>query len=239
MQCAMKYRLETVGIDVLLVRLFEHIDEENIPWLLAAASRLRGAFGQQLIDLVPSYTTLMLHYDIQRLDDRDARLRVQQALQDLQPEQGETAGQRHELPVWYHTSVGPDLVQLARAKGITEQALVKAHCARDYRVFALGFAPGFAYLGLLDPQLAAPRLATPRKRVPAGSVGIAEQQTAVYPSVSPGGWNLLGRTAVRLFDPARDGYSLLKPGDSVRFVAIERSEFLRQGGDDTPLEPEA
>lgn len=239
MQCAMKYRLETVGIDVLLVRLFEHIDEENIPWLLAAASRLRDAFGQQLIDLVPSYTTLMLHYDIQRLDDRDARLRVQQALQDLQPEQGETAGQRHELPVWYHASVGPDLAHLARAKGIAEHALIQAHCARDYRVFALGFAPGFAYLGLLDPQLAAPRLATPRKRVPAGSVGIAEQQTAVYPSVSPGGWNLLGRTAVRLFDPVRDGYSLLKPGDSVRFVAIERSEFLRQGGDDTPLEPDA
>lgn len=239
MQCAMKYRLDTVAIDALLVRLFERIDEGNIPWLLAAASRLRGAFGEQLIDLVPSYTTLMLHYDIQQLDDRDARLMVRQALQDLQPEQGEASGHRHQLPVWYHTSVGPDLARLARLKGITEQAVINAHGARDYRVFALGFAPGFAYLGLLDQDLAAPRLATPRKQVPAGSVGIAEQQTAVYPSVSPGGWNLLGRTAVQLFDPVREGYSLLKPGDSVRFVAIERSEFLRQGGDDTPLEADA
>lgn len=238
MQCAMKYRLDTVGIDVLLVRLFERIEESNIPWLMAAASGLRGAFGDRLIDLVPSYTTLMLHYDIQQLDECDARLLVQQSLQDLQPEQNEGAGDRHELPVWYHASVGPDLARLAKLKGTTEQAVIQAHCARAYRVFALGFAPGFAYLGLLDPQLTAPRLATPRKQVPAGSVGIAERQTAIYPLQSPGGWNLLGRTAVRLFDPEREGFSLLQPGDSVRFVAIDHSEFLRQGGDDTPMEPE-
>ncbi len=231
----MNYRLETIGLDVLLIRLFEQIDEANIPWLLAAANRLRATFGAQLVDLVPSYTTLMLHYDIEQLNDVQARGAVRNALANLQPEQNETSGRRHELPVWYHASVGPDLTRIAKLKGLSEQAVIAAHCGRDYRVFALGFAPGFGYLGLLDPALATPRLDTPRQRVPAGSVGIAEQQTAIYPLQSPGGWNLLGRTAVTLFDPDREGYSLLQPSDRVRFVAIDRAEFLRQGGDDTPM----
>lgn len=234
----MNYRLETVGLDVLMVRLFDRIDESNIPWLLAAAERLRHEFGSLLIDLVPSYTTLMLHYDMALLDDRSARAAAHGALRNLQPAEGEHCGSRHEIPVWYDASVGPDLARVARHRGVSEQALIQAHCGRDYRVFALGFAPGFGYLGLLDPALVTPRLASPRQRVPAGSVGIAERQTAIYPQTSPGGWNLLGRTAVTLFDAQRE-YSLLQPGDSVRFVAIERSAFVRQGGDDTPLEPES
>lgn len=235
----MNYRLETVGLDVLLVRLFEHIEEANIPWLLGAAIRLRREFATCLIDLVPSYTTLMLHYNIEQLDEGAARQAVHRALQDLQPQEAQGEGSRHELPVWYDPSVGPDLPRIATLKGISETAVIQAHCSRDYRVFALGFAPGFGYLGLLDAELAAPRLNTPRKRVPAGSVGIAEHQTAIYPLVSPGGWNLLGRTATRLFDPARDGYSLLQPGDSVRFVPIGHGEFIRHGGDDTPMEADA
>ena len=91
-------------------------------------------------------------------------------------------------------------------------------------------------MGLVEPELAAPRLSTPRQKVPTGSVGIAERQTAVYPLVSPGGWNLLGRTATRLFDPQRDGYSLLAPGDRVRFVAIDRDTFIAAGGDATPMD---
>ncbi|MCY1446834.1 putative protein YbgJ [compost metagenome] len=114
--------------------------------------------------------------------------------------------------------------------------IVRRHSEREYQVFALGFAPGFAFMGLVEEALAAPRLATPRKRVAAGSVGIAERQTAAYPAVSPGGWNLIGRTPSKLFDRARDGYSLLQPGDRVRFVAVDRATFINLGGDDTPLE---
>ena len=230
-------RIETVAIDSLMLRLFDQVDEANMPWLMAAAERLHAAFSAQLIDLVPSYTTLMLHYDSLQLSEAQARERMQQALTGLQPLAIGDNGQRHELPVWYHPSVGPDLQPLALLAGCTAQQVIERHCSRDYPVFTLGFAPGFAYMGLVDQSIAAPRLATPRQRVPKGSVGIAERQTAVYPLVSPGGWNLIGRCPLALFDRERDGYSLLKPGDRVRFVAIDQAEFLRLGGDPTPMEP--
>ncbi|MDH1552712.1 MULTISPECIES: 5-oxoprolinase subunit PxpB [Pseudomonas] len=223
----MKLRIEVVAFDSLMVRLFERIDEANMPWMLAASQCLRAAFGQHLLDVVPSYTTLMVHFD---LPPAEARALIAQALDGLQPDAG-SAGRRHEIPVWYHASVGPELPVLAARSGLTEGEVVRLHSEREYPVFALGFAPGFGFMGLVDERLASPRLSTPRKRVAAGSVGIAERQTAAYPAVSPGGWNLIGRTPVRLFDHEREGYSLLQPGDRVRFVAVTRDEFLALGGD--------
>ena len=114
--------------------------------------------------------------------------------------------------------------------------VIERHSARTYQVFALGFAPGFAFMGLVDECLASPRLQTPRKRVPAGSLGVADRQTAIYPLVSPGGWNLVGRSPTRLFDRELDGYSIWQPGDRVRFQPIDHAEFVRLGGDDTPYE---
>ncbi|AUG00893.1 allophanate hydrolase [Pseudomonas sp. 09C 129] len=233
----MKIRLEVVAIDCLMVRLFDAIAEANMPWMLAASERLRTAFGGQLIDLVPSYTTLMVHYDLRALSPSQARELIDLALTDLTPD-SRTGGQRHVLPVWYDLSVGPELSLLSRRSGLSVNEVIRCHSEREYQVFALGFAPGFAFMGLVDEVLAVPRLDTPRKRVAAGSVGIAERQTAAYPVVSPGGWNLIGRTPSRLFDRERDGYSLMQPGDSVRFAAVDHAEFIRLGGDDTPL-PEA
>ncbi|AMS13716.1 allophanate hydrolase [Pseudomonas chlororaphis] len=230
----MKIRLEVVAIDCLMVRLFDAIAEANMPWMLAASERLRAAFGGQLIDLVPSYTTLMVHYDLTALSPSQARELIDLALTDLTPD-SRTGGQRHVLPVWYDLSVGPELSLLSRRSGLSVNEVIRCHSEREYQVFALGFAPGFAFMGLVDEVLAAPRLDTPRKRVAAGSVGIAERQTAAYPVVSPGGWNLIGRTPSRLFDRERDGYSLMQPGDSVRFAAVDHAEFIRLGGDDTPL----
>ncbi|MGG7598979.1 5-oxoprolinase subunit PxpB [Pseudomonas sp. B21-023] len=228
-------RIEVVAVDSLMVRLFDAIDEGNMPWILAASQRLRDAFGQQLIDLVPSYTTLMVQFD---LAPGEGRQRILHALEGLRPDAG-NSGRRHEIPVWYHASVGPELPVLAARSGLSEAEVIEVHCGRDYPVFALGFAPGFGFMGLVDERLATPRLSTPRKRVAAGSVGIAERQTAAYPAVSPGGWNLIGRTPVRLFDRERDGYSLLQPGDRVRFVAVGHAEFINLGGDDSPLEAQA
>ena len=223
----MKPRIEVVAIDSLMVRLFDRIDEANMPWMLAASQRLSGVFGEHLLDLVPSYTTLMVQFD---LPPGEARALINQALEGLQPDTG-SGGRRHEIPVWYDASVGPELPVLAARSGLSEAEVVRLHSERDYPVFALGFAPGFGFMGLVDERLASPRLSTPRKRESAGSVGMAERQTAAYPAVSPGGWNLIGRTPVRLFDRDRDGYSLLQPGDRVRFVPVSRSEFLAMGGD--------
>ena len=231
----MKPRIEVVAIDCLMVRLFDVIAEANMPWMLAATQRLRSAFGTALVDLVPSYTTLMVHYELTALSPAEARQRIDQALADLQP-QAQGSGQCHVLPVWYDLRVGPELSVLSQRSGLTVDEVIRRHSAHEYQVFALGFAPGFAFMGLVDEALATPRLSTPRKRVAAGSVGIAERQTAAYPVVSPGGWNLIGRTSAKLFDRERDGYSLMQPGDTVRFQAVDHAEFIRLGGDDTPLE---
>lgn len=234
----MKPRIEVVAIDCLMVRLFDAIAEDNMPWMLAATRRLREGFGSALVDLVPSYTTLMVHYDLLALSPAQARELIDQALTDLQP-QAHGSGHCHVLPVWYDLSVGPELTLLAQRSGLAVDEVIRRHSQHHYQVFALGFAPGFAFMGLVEEQLAAPRLNTPRKRVAPGSVGIAERQTAAYPVESPGGWNLIGRTPAKLFDRERDGYSLMQPGDSVRFEAIGRAEFINLGGDDTPLEAQA
>ena len=234
----MKPRIEVVAIDCLMVRLFDAIAEANMPWMLAAAQRLREGFGAALVDLVPSYTTLMVHYDLIALSPAQARELIDHALTDLQP-QAQGSGQCHVLPVWYDLSVGPELTLLSQRSGLAVDDVIRLHSAHEYQVFALGFAPGFACMGLVDEVLASPRLSTPRKRVAAGSVGIAERQTAAYPVVSPGGWNLIGRTPAKLFDRARDGYSLMQPGDTVRFEVVSRVEFINLGGDDTPLEAQA
>ena len=234
----MKLRIEVVAIDCLMVRLFDVIAEANMPWMLAATQRLRAGFGTALVDLVPSYTTLMLHYDLTALSPTQARALIDQALADLQP-QAQGSGQCHVLPVWYDLSVGPELTVLAQRSGLAVDEVIRRHSAHEYQVFALGFAPGFAFMGLVDEILATPRLSTPRKRVAAGSVGIAERQTAAYPVVSPGGWNLIGRTPAKLFDRERDGYSLMQPGDTVRFESVSHAEFINLGGDDTPLEAQA
>lgn len=234
----MKPRIEVVAIDCLMVRLFDAIAEANMPWMLAATQRLREGFGAALVDLVPSYTTLMVHYDLTALSPAQARALIDQALTDLQP-QAQGSGQCHVLPVWYDLSVGPELTLLSQRSGLAIDDVIRRHSAHEYQVFALGFAPGFAFMGLVDEILAAPRLSTPRKRVAAGSVGIAERQTAAYPVVSPGGWNLIGRTPAKLFDRERDGYSLMQPGDTVRFEAVDHAEFIKLGGDDTPLEAQA
>ena len=232
----MNLRIESAAIDSLMVRLFDQIDEANMPWLIAAAEQLREAFGAQLIDLVPSYTTLLLHYDLHALSEAEAIALINSSLHNLQPLANET-GTLHAIPVWYNQSVGPELTSIAQRAGLSPEQVIEQHCSRDYPVFTLGFAPGFAYMGLVDEALASARLATPRQRVPKGSVGIAERQTAICPLASPGGWNLIGRCPLTLF--SADHGSLLQPGDRVRFVSIDHAEFIRLGGDDTAMEASA
>jgi KipI family sensor histidine kinase inhibitor len=125
-------------------------------------------------------------------------------------------GREIEIPTHYD---GPDLLETAQRSKLSVDELIAAHSGREYRAFFLGFLPGFAYCGVVDPRIVAPRLLRPRERVPAGSVAIADGQTSVYPFDSPGGWRLIGRTDLRIFDSTRDSPALIRPGDRVRFVA--------------------
>lgn len=231
----MKLRLETAAMDAVTVRLFDTIDESNMAWIIAADQTLRDALGEALIDLIPSYTTLLVHYDSQQLTFGQVATLIRNALRHLTPAESQN-GQLHEIPVWYDESVGPELPLVAKRAGLSVDSLIERHCGHDYCVFALGFAPGYGFMGLVDEGIATPRLKTPRRKVTAGSVGIADRQTAIYPLLSPGGWNILGRTAVPLFEYAKRGEPLLRPGDKVRFKAIGKAEFEAAGGDTTPME---
>lgn len=230
-------RLESAGLDGWLVRLFDDIDEANLAWIEALMGACEENFGAALIDLVPSYTTLLVCFDPLRMDGGEARRRLLTLLAELRPREGDAeSAPLKTLPVWYDESVGPELKRLAAGFAGDIAAVIHAHTQAEYRVFALGFAPGFAFMGGLPASLEAPRLATPRRRVPAGSVAVAGRQTAAYPTVSPGGWNLLGRTPMALFDRHRQGHSLLVVGDRVRFEAVDRETFIELGGDPTPME---
>lgn len=230
--------LERAGLDGWIVRLFDSIEENNLLWLTALAEECEATFGDTLIDLVPSYTTLLVVFDPFRVTPWEARQQLIDILARLTPRQAGTDGKFHELPTWYDRRTGPDLQRVAELSGLSVESVIEAHSSRHYRVFALGFAPGFAFMGLLDQSLTCPRLGTPRQKVPAGSVAIAGQQTAAYPVVTPGGWNLIGRTTARLFDRNRDGFSLLRVGDRVSFVPVDQAAFEAQGGDTTPTNRE-
>ncbi|HBM84345.1 MAG TPA: allophanate hydrolase [Halieaceae bacterium] len=197
----------------------------------AAAEAARAALQGDLIDLVPSYASLLVIYDALRTDHFSVVHRLQALQGTIEAATAGSGGREIELPVYYSPETGADLERLAREADLTVDEVITLHCATQYTVYAIGFAPGFAYLGHVDSRIAAPRLTTPRQRVPRGAVAIADRQTAVYPAVSPGGWNLIGNCPQRLFDPHQEPPMPVAVGDSVRFVAIDRQRFLELGGE--------
>jgi inhibitor of KinA len=177
-----------------------------------------------LVDLRPAYTSLLLVFDPRTT----SHVEIERAVTPLLTSSGidlVPAGRTVEIPVCYEGENGPDLADVARGAGLTTEEAVALHAGASYRVAFLGFSPGFAYLLGLPPRLAGPRLPVPRLRVPAGSVGIAGGQAGLYPRATPGGWRLVGRTPLPLFDPGRESASLLLPGDAVLFVPVSQHDF--------------
>jgi len=164
---------------------------------------------------VPAYASVVVQFDPVHLAPVAAEAavrRLAKALDQVPVEPGRVI----EIPMHYD---GPDLLETAERSNLSIDDLIGLHSGREYHAFFIGFLPGFAYCGVLDPRIVAPRLSRPRERVPAGSVAVADGQTSVYPFASPGGWRLIGRTDVRVFDSTRDPPALIRPGDRVRFVA--------------------
>ncbi len=208
------------GDAALLVTLGDRINLDANRRTHALAAALVNKPLPGLGEAVPGYTTLLVHYDPLALD-------YEQVLEWVQARLGESSAallpepRRIEVPVIYGGEHGPDLEFVAQHNSLSPEEVVRRHTARDYPVYLVGFTPGFPYLGGLDETIAAPRLPSPRPQVPAGSVGIAGQQTGIYSVDSPGGWRLIGWTPVKLFDPGREIPSMFAPGDVVRFVKRE------------------
>ena len=214
-----EFQIVSAGDAALIVKFVERIDPLVNARAIALADRLRAAAPAGVQDVVPTFRSVAVYFnplltDHNRLLDEVRRLAAADLDSDAQ------SREPIEIPVHYGGTFGPDLADVAQFANTTEAEVVRLHTATTYRVFMLGFVPGFAYMGTVDRRIAAPRRQTPRTAVPAGSVGIAGPQTGIYPSAMPGGWQLIGRTAIKPFDLSRADASLFSPGDTVRFVAV-------------------
>lgn len=224
------FRAESLGDRALLITLGDRIDPCLNDRVHQLASLIRNSGLPGVHDLVPAYATITVHYDPSAWTG--ASTRPQEALKSelirlWQNARTEAlpAPRLVEIPVCYGDEFGPDLGEVAERCKLSEHEIIARHTAGEYRVYMLGFAPGFAYLGGLDPSIAAPRRETPRLKVPTGSVGIAGMQTGIYPLDIPGGWQIIGRTPRRLFKPSLEEPCLLQPGDRLRFVPMDVDTF--------------
>lgn len=206
-----------VGDAALLVEFGEAIDPIINQRVLASTRRLEQARLPGVVDIVPTYRSVLIHYDPLVVSWDAVMVWVRTWAGSTDP-QTSASSRRIEIPVVYGGEFGPDLDFVARTHGLSSEEVIRLHCSVEYIVYMMGFMPGFPYLGGLPPELETPRLETPRTGVRAGSVGLAGKQTGIYPLDSPGGWRIIGHTSVVLFDPALNPPTLLTPGDRVRFV---------------------
>lgn len=227
-----------LGDNALLIRLpcdLEKAPEQTLEVVLDASRRLQTAKIPGVVELVPAYTTIALFYDPVRVVDGGAPIddivgwlgaKIESTLRGSSKRKARKSSCRLvEIPVCYDKEFGFDLEEVAQRAKLSVGETIQMHTAGTYRVHCVGFTPGFAFLGGLDGRLATPRRPSPRTGVPAGSVAIGGKQTGVYPIRSPGGWNVIGRTPLRMFDVGREPTTLLQTGDHVHFRSITRAEF--------------
>jgi inhibitor of KinA len=229
------YTISPLGDSALLIHFGNRIDDDINRKVLQLFHQLQQLSLEEIKDIVPAYGSLAIYYDVASLHQKTVTAfnSMRNLLQPILDSAGQPAlpGNRHvKIPVCYEKKFAPDLEALAVDKNISTEELIGLHIERFYRVYMIGFLPGFAYMGKVDG-----RIATPRKKAPvnvaAGSVGIAGEQTGIYPSSSPGGWNIIGRTPTRLFDKEKEKPVLLQPGDEIQFYPITEDEFENyQGG---------
>jgi inhibitor of KinA len=217
-------RFLLAGDSALVVEFGDEISEEVNGKVHALAYVLEKNPLPGIGEAVPTYRSLLVHYDPLRLFYDEVKALVTDLLQkgeEIPLPQPKVV----EIPVIYGGKFGPDIEFVAEHNGISVEEVIRLHSGATYTVYMLGFSPGFTYLGGLPEVLATPRLPTPRTLVPAGTVGIAGAQTGIYPIATPGGWRLIGRTPLMLFDPNRDPPVLLRPGDRVCFAPISEGDY--------------
>jgi inhibitor of KinA len=219
--------IEPLGDSALIIRVVEEFDaDKTLDAVLRTVHELERAAVPGVIELAPAYATVGVFFDPARTGLDALRTEIEEALRKMEPtcSRAET-GSTIEVPVCYENEFAPDLREVAWHAELSLVEVVQRHSSAAYRVSCVGFAPGFPYLSGLPAELATPRRDSPRKRIPPGSVGIGGTQTGIYPSISPGGWNIIGRTPLRLFNVQREPPALFHAGDRVRFRRISREEF--------------
>ena len=213
------------GDNGLLIEFGDVISLEVNRRVIALSEAIIGAKIQGVKELVPTYRSLLVRYNASKISYEQLVFRIKDIEKTMEERSMEKVGRKIIIPVVYGGEYGPDLTDVARFHGLTEEQVVKIHSGREYRVYMVGFVAGFPYLGEVADEIATPRLETPRLKVPAGSVGIAEKQTGIYPCEAPGGWRIIGRTLLRLFNPLQQPPVRLQLGDIVKFKPISEKEF--------------
>jgi KipI family sensor histidine kinase inhibitor len=213
------------GDSALLVEFGNNIDPETNQKVISLDRIIQKTKIEGVEELVPTYRSLLIRYNPLKIDYETLVSHVKTLENTLKKTKLKTESRNIVIPVVYGGEYGPDLEYVAERHGLTREKVIELHSERQYRVYMIGFVAGFPYLGEVTDEISTPRLETPRLRVPAGSVGIAEKQTGVYPCEAPGGWRIIGRTPLKLFNPSWQPPALLKSGDAVRFKPISETEF--------------
>lgn len=217
-------KILTAGDSSLLLQFGNAIDPEINARIAATVQMMKEQHIEGVVDLIPAFCSLLINYDPRVISYGEMRRRMEKIL-SVEIAAGARKKKIYEIPVCYGGELGPDLATIAEHAGLTEQEVIDIHSSSDYLIYMLGFLPGFTYLGGLDERIHTPRLANPRIRIPAGSVGIGGSQTGIYPMDSPGGWQLMGMTPVKTYDPEREIPILVEAGDYIRFVPIDRDAY--------------
>lgn len=220
-------RILPVGDAAVLVEFGDSVDPALNDRVYSFAESVTAADIEGVEELVPTYRSLLVQYDLHKVTYEDMAARLEEFAK-VAESPANTAPRGNvvvHIPMAYGGEFGPDLEAVADHNGLSSQEVIDIHSGTGYRVFMLGFAPGFPYLGGMDERIACPRLQTPRIRVAAGSVGIAESQTGVYPNASPGGWRIIGRTPVKLFDPGAEPPAAILPGSRVVFMPVSEAKY--------------
>lgn len=219
-------KILTAGDSSLLIEFGKEISPEINQKITATVQLMKEQHIEGVVDIIPAFCSLLINYDprVIRYDELKSRMRDLVKM-DIKAEAGRK--KVYEIPVCYGGAYGPDIENIAKHAGVSVEEVIEIHSSRDYLIYMLGFLPGFTYLGGLDERIHTPRLANPRLKINAGSVGIGGSQTGIYPMDSPGGWQLMGMTPVKTYDPSREVPILVEAGDYIRFVPVSEEEYLR------------
>ena len=219
-------KILTAGDSSLLIEFGKEISPEINQKITATVQLMKEQHIEGVVDIIPAFCSLLINYDprVIRYDELKSRMRDLVKM-DIKAEAGRK--KVYEIPVCYGGVYGPDIENIAKHAGLSVEEVIEIHSSRDYLIYMLGFLPGFTYLGGLDERIHTPRLANPRLKINAGSVGIGGSQTGIYPLDSPGGWQLMGMTPVKTYDPSREVPILVEAGDYIRFVPVSEEEYLR------------
>lgn len=223
----MKPTISPVGDCAISIDFGQVIDPKINRHIRQTIERIQELHLEGIIELVPTYCALLLQYDAMLYSYSELCNIIEPTLEQTMADNDNGLVTVVEISTVYGGEFGPDLGFVASHNKLSEDEVVSIHSGTDYLVYMLGFIPGFTYLGGMDPRIATPRLSSPRTLIPTGSVGIAGEQTGTYPSDSPGGWQIIGRTPVIMYDMSKEQAALLSAGDYVRYVPIDETEYNR------------